>query len=187
MTTRPQDVTGLLRAWTAGDPAALERLIPAVLPELRRIAARCMAQERPGHTLQVSALVNEAYLRLVGVEGVDWRDRSHFFSMSARLMRRLLVDHARAKQYQKRGGAAVRVALHDDLVGHDPWDLDLVALNDALDELSRIDPRRGNVVELRFFGGLTVDETASVLQVSDKTVMRDWDLARAWLRRALDV
>ena len=187
MSTSPGDVTELLRAWAAGDAAALERLIPTVLSELRRIAARCLVHERPGHTLQVSALVNEAYLRLVGVEGVDWRDRSHFFAMAARLMRRLLVDHARAKKYQKRGGTAIRVTLHDDLVGRDPWDFDLVALNDALDELARIDPRRGSVVELRFFGGLTVDETALVLQVSDKTVMRDWDLARAWLRRALDV
>ena len=184
MTSTSADVTGLLRDWMAGDGEALERLLPIVLGELRQIAARCLAHERPGHTLQASALVNEAYIRLLGVRGVNWRDRAHFFALSARLMRRLLVDHARAKRYQKRGGG-IKVTLTDELVARDPWDHDVLALNDKLDELADLDPRRGRVVELRFFGGLTLEETASVLGVSDKTVMRDWDLARAWLRREL--
>lgn len=163
----------------------LAQLAPLVHEELRRIARRCMAGERAGHTLQATALVHEAYLRLVDVRRVQWRDRAHFLAMAARLMRRVLVDHARAKRYQKRGGGAVRVTFAEELpVGEAP-DLDLLAVDEALSALAVVDERKGRVVELRFFGGLTVDETADVLEVSPETVMRDWKMAKAWLRREL--
>ena len=153
--------------------------------ELHRIARRCMRDERAAHSLQATALVNEAYMRLVDNRRVQWQDRSHFIAMSARLMRRILVDHARARRYQKRGGGAQRVTLVDDLAGSDERPHDLVALDDALEALARVDERRGQVVELRFFGGLTVEETAHVLGVSTDTVLRDWKLAKAWLLREL--
>lgn len=153
--------------------------------ELHRIAQRCMGGERAGHSLQATALVNEAYMRLVDSRRVQWQDRSHFLAMSARLMRRILVDHARARLYQKRGGAAQRVTLVDNLGGSNERPHDLVALDDALEALSRVDKRRSQVVELRFFGGLTVEETAHVLAVSTDTVLRDWKLAKAWLLREL--
>ena len=158
--------------------------MPLVHAELRRIARRCMAGERKGHSLQATALVNEAYLRLIDVQHVDWQNRAHFLAMSARLMRRILVDYARAKGYQKRGGGAVKVAFDEGLpvVGRDQ---DLVAVDDALEALAKIDERKGKVVELRFFGGLSVEETATVLKVSPETVMRDWKLAKAWLLREL--
>ena len=153
--------------------------------ELRRIAQRCMRGERAGHSLQATALVNEAYMRLIDARRVQWQDRSHFLAMSARLMRRILVDHARAHLYQKRGGGAQRVTLVDNLGGSDERPRDLAALDDALEALARIDERKAQVVELRFFGGLTVEEAAHVLGVSTDTVLRDWKLAKAWLLREL--
>lgn len=178
-------VTELLVAWRAGDESALERLIPLVHDELHRLARRQMRRERDGHTLQTTALVNEAYLRLVDLSGVRWQDRAHFFAMSARLMRRILVDHARSRHYLKRGGDARRLTFDEGLaVAADPR-ADLVALDDALQALARLDPRKSQVVELRYFGGLSVDETAEVLHVSPETVMRDWRLAKAWLLREL--
>ena len=185
ITNDSPDVTGLLHAWRNGDEGALGRLLPMVEGELHRIAQRCMRGERAGHSLQATALVNEAYMRLVDTRRVQWQDRSHFLAMSARLMRRILVDHARARLYQKRGGAAQRVTLVDNLGGSDERPHDLVALDDALEALARVDERKGQVVELRFFGGLTVDETAHVLAVSTDTVLRDWKLAKAWLLREL--
>jgi RNA polymerase sigma factor (TIGR02999 family) len=153
--------------------------------ELRLIAQRCMRGERAGHSLQATALVNEAYMRLIDARRVQWQDRSHFLAMSARLMRRILVDHARAHRYQKRGGGAQRVTLVDNLGGSDERARDLEALDDALEALARVNERKARVVELRFFGGLTVEETAHVLDVSTDTVLRDWKLAKAWLLREL--
>ena len=179
------EVTGLLLAWRGGDEAALSRLIPLVERELHRIAQRCMAGERKGHSLQATALLNEAYLRLIDVQHVDWQNRAHFLAMAARLMRRVLVDSARAKHYKKRGGGAVRITLDEGLLVAGEAHPDLVAVDEALDALTKIDERRGRVIELRFFGGLTVEETAVVLQVSPDTVMRDSRLAKAWLMREL--
>jgi RNA polymerase sigma factor (TIGR02999 family) len=178
-------VTGLLLAWGKGDEAALGRLIPLVEHELHRIARRCMAGERPGHSLQATALVNEAYVRLVDAQHVNWQDRAHFLAMSARLMRRILVDAARAKQYQKRGAGAVKVTLDEGLLPPAEAGHDLVALDDAMQALAKFDERKSRVVELRFFGGLSVEETATVLGVSVDTVMRDWKLAKAWLLKEL--
>jgi RNA polymerase sigma-70 factor (ECF subfamily) len=178
-------VTGLLLAWRRGDEAALERLVPIVHGELRRIARRCMAGERAGHSLQATALVNEAYLRLVDVQHMDWQNRAHFLAMSARLMRRILVDYARSKGYQKRGAGAVRVTFDEGLPVVGGRHQDLVDVDDALEALAKVDERKSRVVELRFFGGLNVEETASVLKVSPETVMRDWKLAKAWLLREL--
>jgi len=175
----------LLLEWRRGDQAALERLIPLVQDELHQIAARCLRGERAGHSLQATALVNEAYIRLVDAQQVRWQDRTHFLAMSARLMRRVLVDHARARRSQKRGGGEQPVTLADDVGGSDEQPLDVVALNDALEALATFDQRKSRIVELRFFGGLTVDETAQVLGVSVDTVMRDWKLARAWLLKEL--
>jgi RNA polymerase sigma factor (TIGR02999 family) len=179
------DVTGLLLDWRGGDDDALARLLPLVERELHRIAERCMAGERAGHSLQATALVNEAYLRLIDTRRVDWQNRAHFLAMAARLMRRVLVDAARAKGYQKRSGDVVRVTLDDDLPVTSDRRVDLVALDEALDALAKMDQRRSRVIELRFFGGLTVEETARVLQVSLDTVMRDSRLAKAWLMREL--
>ena len=179
------DVTGLLRAWGQGDEAALERLVPMVHAELHRIAKRCMRGERAGHSLQPTALVNEAYVRLVDVQRVKWQDRAHFLSMAARVMRRVLVDHARARRYLKRGGGAVRVTLVDGLIVSSERGRDLEALDDALTALAKVDERKSRVIELRFFGGASVEETAAVLKVSVDTVMRDWKLAKAWLLREL--
>lgn len=178
-------VTKLLRAWEGGDQQALERLTPLVYNELRRIAHRYMARERPGHTLQATALVNEAYLRLLDAKEMGWRDRAHFFAISARTMRRILIESARARRFQKRGGGQERVTLEESLVIEGQPGPDLVALDDALNTLAAMDPRRSQVVELRFFGGLSVEETAEVLKVSPETVHRDWKLARAWLLREL--
>jgi RNA polymerase sigma factor (TIGR02999 family) len=178
-------VTALLQAWGDGDEVALERLLPVVHDELRRLARRYMAGERRGHTLQATALVNEAYLRLVDVHQVRWQNPAHFFAMSARLMRRILVDSARARHYQKRGGGAQQVSFDEALVVSEEPGQDLVALNDALEALATQDERKSRVVELRFFGGLTVDETAEVLNVSPETVMRDWGFAKRWLLREL--
>jgi RNA polymerase sigma-70 factor, ECF subfamily len=178
-------VTELLNAWRAGDESALEHLIPLVHVELHRLARRQMRRERDGHTLQTTALVNEAYLRLVDLAGVRWQDRAHFFAMSARLMRRILVDHARSRRYLKRGGGARRVTFDEGLAVAADSPVDLVALDDALQALARFDPRKSQVVDLRYFGGLSVEETAEVLHVSSETVTRDWRLAKAWLLREL--
>jgi RNA polymerase sigma factor (TIGR02999 family) len=178
-------ITRLLVDWRNGDEAALEQLIPLVHDELRRLARRHMAHERVGHTLQATALVNEAYMRLIDVKQMKWQDRAHFFAMSSRLMRRILVDFARAKGYQKRGGGAHKVSLDEALVVSQEPGHDLVALDDALTALGAFDARKALVVEMRFFGGLSVQETAEALQVSVDTVMRDWKLAKAWLLREL--
>jgi RNA polymerase sigma factor (TIGR02999 family) len=187
----PDEITVLLKAWGRGDRDALERLTPLIYNELRRQARRYMRHERAGHTLQGTALVNEAYLRLVDIAGVEWQDRAHFFSVSAQIMRRILVDAARARLTGKRGGEAERVE-HSTAVDFDRMpsrDTDrapqLCALDDALTALARMDPRRAHVIELRFFGGLTVEETAEILKISPQSVMRDWKLARAWLIREL--
>lgn len=182
---QPADITGLLLAWGQGDQAALERLIPLVHKELHRIAKRFMAHERPGHSLQATALVNEAYLKLIDVQHVDWQNRAHFLAMSARLMRRILVDVARSKGYKKRGGDLARVTFDEQLEVPKGPSPTLVALDDALQALAAVDERKSQVVELRFFGGLTVEETAAVLKVSPDTVMRDWRLAKAWLTREM--
>jgi len=178
-------VTGLLLAWGRGDEAALEQLVPLVHGELLRLARRHMGHERQGHTLQATALVNEAYLRLIDVQQVHWQNRAHFFAMSARLMRRILVDFARSRDYQKRGGGAKHVSLDEALVVGKERGADLVALDEALQALATIDPRKSQVVEMRFFGGLSVEETAEALHVSPETVMRDWKLAKVWLLREL--
>ena len=184
------DITGLLKSWSKGDESALERLTPLVYAQLRVQARRHMRGERADLTLQSTALVHETYLRLIDVNVTDWRDRAHFFALSAQLMRRILVDAARARNAKKRGGPEAR--LHgtstpdpDQLAAADSGAAAFCELNDALDALSRLDPRRAHVIELRFFGGLSVDETAEVLQVSPQTVMRDWRLAKAWLAREL--
>ena len=179
------DVTGLLLAWGDGDEDAFTRLVPLVERELHRIAKRAMAREREDHTLQPTALVNEVYLRLVDLPQVGWQGRAHFFALCARLMRRILVDTARAKTYQKRGGGAVAACLDDDRPAAPIRPDEIVALDEALERLAAHDPRRSRVVELRFFGGLDVEETAEVLNVSRHTVMRDWTLARTWLFREL--
>jgi len=178
-------VTQLLVQWREGDEDALNQLVPLVHDELRRIARRCMAGERRGHSLQATALVNEAYLRLVDVQHMNWQNRAHFLAMSARLMRRVLVDLARSKGYQKRGGGAVRVTLTDGVVAATEPGHDLAAVDEALRALAEVDERKARVVELHFFGGLSVEESASVLQVSVDTVMRDWKFAKAWLAREL--
>jgi len=178
-------VTELLVAWSGGDASALEQLIPLVHAELQRLARRQMLSEREGHTLQTTALVNEAYLRLVDLTRIRWQDRAHFFAMSARLMRRILVDHARSRRYIKRGGGARRVPFDEGLTVSAEPAADLVALDDALQALARVDARKSQVVELRYFGGLSVEETAEALHVSPETVMRDWRLARAWLLREI--
>ena len=180
-----EEVTGLLLAWSTGEDAALEQLIPLVHQELRRLAHRYMAGERPDHSLQTTALVNEAYLRLVDCRHVRWQDTAHFFATSARLMRRILVDHARSRRYLKRGGGAQRISLDEGMSVSEQAGEDLMALDEVLCELAEVDARMANVVELRFFGGLSVGETAHVLNVCEGTVMRDWRLARAWLLREL--
>jgi RNA polymerase sigma factor (TIGR02999 family) len=182
ITDHPTQVTALLLKWGQGDEAALDRLIPLVHRELHRIARRCMAGEREGHSLQATALVNEAYVRLVGGKAVAWHDRAHFLAVAARVMRRILVDHARARQVQKRGGAAAMVTFDEALVVTDEPRQDFVALDLALEALAKFDERKSRVVEMRFFGGLSVEESAAALNVSPDTVMRDWRLAKAWLR-----
>jgi RNA polymerase sigma factor (TIGR02999 family) len=184
-TASPQDVTRLLQAWSRGDESALDRLVPLVYRELHLRARRCMAREREPHTLQTTALIHEAYLRLVGSSPVDWESRGHFFAISARLMRRILVDRARARRAHKRGGAARPVSFDETLVVAGPPDRDLVSLDDALTALAAQDERKAKVVELRFFGGLSVEETAELLAVSPQTVMRDWRLSKAWLLREM--
>jgi RNA polymerase sigma factor (TIGR02999 family) len=185
MPPNSDEPTELLRAWSQGDEAARERLIPLLYGELHRLARRYMRQERPDHTLQATALVNEAYLRLIDVNRVEWRNRTHFLALAAQTMRRILVESARNRQRQKRGGDAVRVSIDDVGELAEPKERDLVALSEALSELATFDSRMSQVVELRFFGGLSVEETADVLNVSPETVMRDWKTAKAWLLREL--
>jgi RNA polymerase sigma factor (TIGR02999 family) len=179
-------VTQLLRAWSDGDPRALEDLVPLVEAELRRLARGYMARERRGHTLQPTALINEAFIRLAAAKSVRWQDRAHFFGISARLMRRVLVDHARARGFQKRGAHAEKVSLHEEAMAAPESPVDILALDVALEALAAKDARMSRVVELRFFGGLTVEETALVLDVSTDTVKRDWRLAKLWLLRQLE-
>jgi RNA polymerase sigma factor (TIGR02999 family) len=179
------EVTQLLKAWGTGDDKALDRLTPVVQQELHRLAHRCMSRERPGHTLQTTALVNEVYLRLVDVNAVEWQDRAHFFAISARMMRRILTDFARSRNYQKRGAGAVQVSFDEALVVTPEKDGDIMALDEALTEFAVLYPRQSQVVELRFFGGLEVKESAEALKISPETVKRDWRFAKAWLRRAL--
>jgi RNA polymerase sigma-70 factor (ECF subfamily) len=178
------DISTLLRAWSDGDQSALARLTPIVYDELRRLARRYMKRERPGHSLQTTALVNEAYMRLVDYERMQWQNRAHFFAVSAQLMRRILVEYAR-RHNLKRGGAVQHVSLEEASVVGGGQDADLVALDDAMNALARIDPRKVQVVEMRFFGGLNVEETAEVLKVSPVTVKRDWRGAKLWLYREL--
>jgi RNA polymerase sigma-70 factor, ECF subfamily len=180
------EVTQLLKAWTAGDQSALEKLTPLVYEQLHRVAQRYMAGQRPGHPLQTTALVNEVYLRLVDCDRVNWQDRAHFFAVSAQLMRRILIDFARSRGYQKRGGGSPHVSLEDaPSVSSEP-DPNIVALDDALKALAKVDSRKSQVVELRFFGGLSVEETAEVLRVSAETVGRDWKMAKMWLLEELN-
>jgi RNA polymerase sigma factor (TIGR02999 family) len=179
------EITELLVAWSGGDKSALERLMPLVYDELRRLAHRHMNRERADHTLQTTALVNEAYLRLVNWKEVQWQNRAHFFAVSAQMMRRILVDFARERRYLKRGGGALRVSLTEAASFTEQQGADLVALDEALIALAEMDPRKGQVVEMRFFGGLSVEEVAEVLKVSEETVIRDWRLAKVWLLREL--
>jgi RNA polymerase sigma factor (TIGR02999 family) len=178
-------VTQLLLDWRQGDAAALDQLVPVVYQNLRRLARHYMAGQKPGHTLQATALVNEAYVRLIDCQQVNWKDRAHFFAISAQMMRRVLVEFARSRQYQKRGGGARKTSLDVALIACPQRGHDLVALDDALQALCASYPRQSQVVELRFFGGLSVEEAAEVLQVSAVTVMRDWQLAKVWLSREL--
>src|SRR5918996_863065 len=181
--TSTQQVTKLLVDWSNGDASALEQLTPLVYSELRRLAARYLRKERPDHTLQSTALVHEAYLRLIDQKNVRWQNRAHFFGVAAQMIRRILVDHARSRHAAKRGAAAPKLSLDEAIALPDRRDLDLVALDDALNSLGKIDPQQARIVELRFFTGLTVEETAEVLGISPATVKRDWVTAKAWLYR----
>jgi RNA polymerase sigma factor (TIGR02999 family) len=181
----PHDVTALLQAWRGGEEAALGELMPLVHGELQRLAHGYMRQEQVGHTLQTGALVNEVYLRLIHAQEVQWQDRAHFFALAANLMRRILVDYARTRSYQKRGGDLRKVSFDEALYIAQEPETDLVGLDNALKALEDFDPRKAKVVELRFFGGLSVDDTAEVLKVSPDTVKRDWRLAKVWLLAAL--
>jgi RNA polymerase sigma factor (TIGR02999 family) len=184
-TPSSHEVTQLLVAWSDGDQAALEQLTPLVYRELHRLAKGYLHQERPGHILQTTALVNEAYLRLIDWKDVHWQNRAHFFGVAARLMRRILVDFARARHQDKRGGAACQVSLDEAAAVSVERIAEFIALDEALEQLAAIDPRRSRMVELRFFGGLSEEETAEALKVSPRTVRREWSLARAWLHREL--
>src|SRR5579864_6808199 len=181
--SEPQDFTRLLLAWNGGDDGALQKLVPQVYQELRRLAKRQMRGEHPDHTLQTTALINEAYLRLVNLRSVQWHNRAHFFALCARLMRNILVDFARSRRYAKRGGGVQPVSLEESLVVAPSTGL--VAVDDALKALAKVDDRKAQVVELRFFGGLTVEESAEVLKVFAETIRRDWRLAKVWLLREL--
>ena len=185
MDSTPKEVTGLLQAWSNGDKEALDKLMPQVYDELHRLANRHLGRDRPGSSLQTTALIHEAYLRLVDQRNPRWQNRAHFFSIAALLMRRILVDHARSRRYAKRGGAAIRVSLAEAGGVAEVRAAEIVALDDALNSLAELDPRKSRVVELRFFGGLSVEETAEVLGVSPNTVIRDWSMAKAWLHREM--
>ena len=188
-TLTANDLTGLLIEWSQGDKAALDRLTPLVYDEIRRIAHRYVQREREGHTLQTTALINEAYLRLAGSQNIDWQNRSHFFAVTAQVMRHILIDHARKRRYVKHGGEAQRVGFETAMAEASTMSSarasELLALDEALGELERLDPRKSRVVELRYFGGLTLEETAEVLEVSLMTVRRDWRAAKAWLFRRM--
>ena len=185
MIPSPSHVTQLLHDWSDGDREALDKLIPIVYEELRRQAVRYLQRERPGHTLQTTALIHEAYLRLIDQKDVRWQNRAHFFGIAAQLMRRILVDHARSRQAAKRGGSDIKLPLEEGMIVAEGKDVNLVALDEALERLAAIDPQQSRVVELRFFSGLSVEETAAVLGVSTRTVKRDWNVAKAWLRREI--
>jgi RNA polymerase sigma-70 factor (ECF subfamily) len=186
MTTLPShEVTQLLVDWSNGDQAALDQLIPLVHDELRRMAHHYMARENPDHTLQTTALVNDAYLRLIDQKRTNWQNRAQFFGIAAQLMRRILVDHARSHAYAKRGGGAIQVPLNEGAVLSPQRAADVLALDEALNQLATVDPRKCQIVELRYFGGFTVEEAAALLGASEVTVMRDWSLAKAWLRREI--
>jgi RNA polymerase sigma factor (TIGR02999 family) len=179
------NITHLLKEWSAGDRRALDKLTPLVYEELRHQAARYLRRERPNHTLQTTALIHEAYLRLIDARDVQWQSRAHFFAIAANLMRRILVDHARRRDAEKRSGTHIRLPLDEALTVAQETEIDLLAIDEALDRLAAIDPQQARVVELRFFSGLSVEETAAALGVSPKTVKRDWSVARAWLRREI--
>jgi RNA polymerase sigma-70 factor (ECF subfamily) len=181
----PDDISRLLSAWSQGDEKALNDLVAVVYPELRRIAGRQLRRQPSDHTLESAALANEAYLKLVRTPGIRCEDRVHFFALCAQVIRTILVDHARGRQSAKRGGDAVRIPLDEALLGTSARGVDMLALDDALVSLSKVDPRKGRVVELRYFGGLTVEEAAEVLRISPETVQRDWKMAKAWLFREL--
>ena len=185
MTPSPKQVSQLLVAWGEGDQGARDELMPLVYEELHRLAHHYMNRERPGHTLQTSALVNEAFVRLIDQKEVHWQNRAHFFGIAAQMMRRILVDYARSRHYAKRGGSAQQVSLNEAVIVSEERSAEVVALDDALKGLAEFDPRKSQIVELRFFGGLSIDETAEVLNVSPGTVMRDWTLAKAWLRKQM--
>ena len=181
----PPEVTQLLADWGHGDRSALEKLLPLVHAELRRIARRQMSHERPGHTLQATALVNEAYLKLAGQPGFEWQNRAHFFAVAAQVMRHILIDHARAHARDKRGGGAIQVSLKEVAVLAEEQAEHFVALDEALRTLEQVDPQKGRIVELRYFGGLSIEDTADVLNISPRTVRREWQRARAWLYRMI--
>src|SRR6267143_6203437 len=185
MTPVPENVTELLVAWGNGDAAARDQLMPLVYRELHRLAHHYMNRERPGHTLQTSALVNEAFVRLIDQKEVHWQNRAHFFGIAAQLMRRILVDYARSRHYAKRGGDARQVSFDEAVIVSPERATEVVALDDALKRLAVIDERKSQIVEFRFFGGLSIEETAEVLKVSPGTIMRDWTLAKAWLRKEM--
>ena len=180
-----ENVTKMLRDWRNGDQEALEQLIPVVYDELHRQAARYLRREHPGHTLQTTALIHEAYLRLIKQQNIEWQNRAHFYAIAARLMRQILVDHARRRQATKRGGSDIKVPLEEAMVISPGENVDLVALDEALTRLAAIDPQQSRIVELRYFSGLSVEETAEVLGVSSRTVNRDWNVAKAWLRQQI--
>jgi len=180
-----RNITHLLKEWGEGDQQALDELTPLVYEELRQQAARYLRKERPNHSLQATALINEAFLRLIDVKDVQWQNRAHFFAIAANLMRRILVDHARRRDAEKRGGSQVCLTLDEGLAWANEPDVDLLAIDEALDRLALIDEQQARIVELRFFSGLTVDETATALGISPKTVKRDWSVARAWLKREI--
>jgi RNA polymerase sigma factor (TIGR02999 family) len=186
MTQDSHEVTQLLIQWSNGDKAALDKLMPLIYAELRQLARHYMKSERSGHTLQTTALVNEAYLRLINRKQVHWQNRSHFFAIAAQLMRSILVDHARSHAYAKRGGGARKIALDDAMVVSQQRATEVVALDDALKRLAEIDPQQSRIVELRFFGGLTIEETAEVLRLSPATIKREWGTAKAWLYHELN-
>src|SRR3989442_13206909 len=185
MTQNSHEVTQLLIEWSNGDRAALDKLLPLIYGQLRRLAHRYMSREHPGHTLQTTAVVNEAYLRLINRKRVRWQNRAHFFAIAAQLMRSILVDHARSHAYAKRGGGARKMALDEAMVISQQRAAEVVALDDALKQLAEIDPQQSRIVELRFFGGLTIEETAEVLALSPATIKREWSTAKAWLYHEL--
>jgi len=186
MAALPENITQLLIGWSNGDQAALEELIPLVTAELRRLARHYLARESPGHTLQTSALINEAYIRLIEQQDTSWQNRAHFFGVAAQVMRHILIDHARRHCYAKRGGGARKVPLDEAMFVNDRRAEELVALDDALQALATLDPRKSKIIELRFFGGLSIAETAEALKLAPITVTREWRSAKAWLRREMN-